>query len=69
MHMVNAMDEHPKLAIGENTTDADVAMITETREAMVAYFKYTAHYIVVASEYMRDDQLSGGTRIDEGRVW
>ena len=44
-------------------------MIAETREAMLSYFKYTAHYIVVASEYMRDDQLSGGTRVDEGRVW
>jgi truncated hemoglobin YjbI len=44
-------------------------MMVETKEAMRAYFKYTAHYIVVASEYMRDDQLSGGTRIDEGRVW
>lgn len=47
----------------------DVDMITETREAMRAYFRYTAHYIVVASEYMRDDQLSGGTQIDEGRIW
>ncbi len=45
------------------------ATIAETKEAMRAYFKYTAHYIVVASEYMRDDQLSGGTQIDEGRVW
>ena len=70
MHMLNAMDEHPELAIDENATDDEtVVTIAETREAMVAYFKYTAHYIVVASEYMRDDQLSGGTRIDEGRVW
>jgi len=45
------------------------ATIAETKEVMRAYFKYTAHYIVVASEYMRDDQLSGGTQIDEGRVW
>ena len=45
------------------------ATIAETKEAMRAYFKYTSHYIVVASEYMRDDQLSGGTQIDEGRVW
>ena len=44
-------------------------MIDETKDAMMCYFRYTAHYIVVASEYMRDDQLSGGTRIDEGRVW
>jgi truncated hemoglobin YjbI len=49
--------------------DAIEVMIAETKEAMRAYFRYTAHYIVVSSEYMRDDQLSGGTRIDEGRVW
>jgi hypothetical protein len=33
------------------------------------YFLYTAHYIVVASDYMRPDQLSGGTVVDTGRVW
>ena len=43
--------------------------ILETKEAMRLYFRYTAHYIVVAKEYMRDDQLSGGTGVDEGRVW
>ena len=43
--------------------------IIETKEAMRLYFRYTAHYIVVAKEYMRDDQLSGGTGVDEGRVW
>lgn len=53
----------------EEEDDAVDAMIAETKEAMRAYFRYTAHYIVVSSEYMRDDQLSGGTRIDEGRVW
>jgi truncated hemoglobin YjbI len=53
----------------DDDDDAIEAMIAETKEAMRAYFRYTAHYIVVSSEYMRDDQLSGGTRIDEGRVW
>jgi truncated hemoglobin YjbI len=43
--------------------------IIETKEAMRLYFRYTAHYIVVAKEYMREDQLSGGTQVDEGRVW
>lgn len=26
------------------------------------YMKYTAHYIVAAIEYMRPDQLSGGSQ-------
>ena len=67
MHMENAIDEHPNLQASNNNNDDE--QIAETKEAMRAYFKYTAHYIVVSSEYMRDDQLSGGTKIDEGRVW
>eukprot|EP00816_Leptocylindrus_hargravesii_P012519 CAMPEP_0196814128 /NCGR_PEP_ID=MMETSP1362-20130617/41455_1 /TAXON_ID=163516 /ORGANISM="Leptocylindrus danicus, Strain CCMP1856" /LENGTH=52 /DNA_ID=CAMNT_0042190643 /DNA_START=99 /DNA_END=257 /DNA_ORIENTATION=- len=38
-------------------------------DALKLYFRYTAHYIVSAMVYMRDDQLSGGTSIDPGRVW
>jgi hypothetical protein len=30
----------------------------EAREALQKYFLYTAHYIVVASEFMRPDQVS-----------
>jgi len=41
----------------------------ETKEALRSYFRYTAHYIVAASVYMRDDQLSGGTQIDTGSNW
>ena len=41
----------------------------DARENLKLYFKYTAHYIVAAMEYMRSDQLSGGTKIDAGRVW
>jgi len=33
------------------------------------YFKFTAHYIVVSSQFMRSDQLSGGVQLDPGRVW
>jgi len=79
-HMDCAIDEHSELKGKSYSCEGDsnpvdriishdVDMITETREAMRAYFRYTAHYIVVASEYMRDDQLSGGTQIDEGRIW
>jgi len=41
----------------------------DAREALKMYFRFTAFYIVVASEYMRDDQLSGGTQLDSGRIW
>jgi len=57
-HIVAAIDEHESLR--ENI---------ETREQMKKYFAYTAHYIVAAMEYMRPDQLSGGTKIDKDRVW
>jgi truncated hemoglobin YjbI len=57
-HMEATIDEH------ENLKDSN-----ETREKMKKYFGYTAHYIVAAMEYMRPDQLSGGTKIDKGRIW
>jgi len=57
-HMKMAMKEHSILSKDE-----------EARDKLSLYFRYTAHYIVAACVYMRDDQLSGGTQIDEGRVW
>lgn len=59
-HMEGAIDEHPDLMGEENE---------EARNYLKMYFRYTAYYIVAASEYMRDDQLSGGTQLDGGRVW
>ncbi|KAL7529852.1 hypothetical protein ACHAWF_003136 [Thalassiosira exigua] len=59
-HMERAIDEHEALK-GEKHDEA--------REFLKMYFRYTAYYIVVASEYMRDDQLSGGTQLDSGRIW
>jgi truncated hemoglobin YjbI len=57
-HMNCAIDEHKALVCDE-----------EAKEYLKMYFRYTAFYIVVAKEYMRDDQLSGGNQIDSGRVW
>eukprot|EP00977_Amphora_coffeiformis_P016522 scaffold5138_cov170-Amphora_coffeaeformis.AAC.3 len=57
-HMTQAIEEHPLMA-------EDM----EAKQKLEKYFRYTAHYIVVASEYMRPDQLSGGTQIDSGRIW
>lgn len=57
-HMEAAMDEHSTLKDDR-----------EVREKLAKYFRYTSHYIVVASTYMRSDQLSGGTQIDPGRIW
>eukprot|EP00536_Pseudo-nitzschia_multiseries_P006347 jgi/Psemu1/192836/e_gw1.133.98.1 len=57
-HMEDAINHHSKLKFSSQSGKGDST-----------YFRYTAHYIVVASEYMRDDQLSGGTQTDEGRVW
>ena len=57
-HMRLAMEEHDILSNDD-----------EARGALDKYFRYTAHYIVAACVYMRDDQLSGGTKIDEGRIW
>ena len=66
MHMKAALEEHPKLQAGG---EEDKEQKEETKKALHLYFQYTAHYIVAASEYMRPDQLSGGTKIDAGRVW
>mmetsp|Transcript_60294 Transcript_60294/g.147963 ORF Transcript_60294/g.147963 Transcript_60294/m.147963 type:complete len:178 (-) Transcript_60294:97-630(-) len=57
-NMTKALEEHPKLLKDD-----------EAREALIKYFKYTAHYIVSASQFMRPDQLSGGTVADSGRNW
>lgn len=57
-HMDKAIDDHHALKEDE-----------EAKQLLKKYFAYTAHYIVAASEYMRPDQLSGGTKIDAGRVW
>ena len=57
-HMNCAVDEH-KALLGD----------CEAREYLKLYFRFTAYYIVVAKEYMREDQLSGGTQMDNGRVW
>jgi hypothetical protein len=53
-------------AMGEHSTMQDDP---EVREKLAKYFRYTSHYIVVASTYMRSDQLSGGTQLDAGRIW
>ena len=45
--------EHMNEAIDEKFEHDD-----ETRLALGKYFAYTGHYIVVASEYMRPDQVS-----------
>lgn len=58
--------EHMKAAIDEHDTLKDQEQV---REHLKKYFAYTAHYIIAAMEYMRSDQLSGGTKIDAGRVW
>ncbi len=57
-HMHDAIDAHDKLKNDD-----------EAKDHLKKYFNYTAHYIVAAMEYMRPDQLSGGTKIDVGRVW
>ncbi|KAL7455261.1 hypothetical protein ACHAWC_007470 [Mediolabrus comicus] len=58
VHMKGAIDEHDELKKDE-----------EAKEYLYIYFRFMAFYIVVASAYMKDDQLSGGTQIDSGRVW
>lgn len=68
-HMEAAIEEHSKLRHNSDDDEETKQRIKESKDAMKAYFRYTAHYIVAASEYMRDDQLSGGTQIDEGRIW
>jgi len=59
-HMEMAIAEHSNLMGEENEL---------AREYLIMYFRYTAYYIVVASEFMRDDQLSGGREVDSGRIW
>uniref|UniRef100_A0A7S4IWL3 Globin family profile domain-containing protein n=1 Tax=Odontella aurita TaxID=265563 RepID=A0A7S4IWL3_9STRA len=70
-HMERAIDEHDALAGneegGENNDGDNNA--EDAREYLKMYFRFTAFYIVAASEYMRDDQLSGGTQMDSGRIW
>ena len=56
--MISSMEEHTAL---ENDDTA--------RFHLEKYFRYTAHYIVAAMQYMRSDQLSGGTQVDSGRYW
>ena len=56
-HMKEALKEHTKLSKDE-----------EARQAMEKYFQYTAHYIVAAKQFM-SPQLSGGTQMDQGRMW
>lgn len=58
VHMNGAIDEHEELKQDE-----------EAKEYLKKYFRYTAFYIVAASVYMKNDQLSGGVQIDSGRVW
>lgn len=58
VHMNCAIDEHEELKQDE-----------EAKEYLKMYFRFTAFYIVVASVYMKNDQLSGGVQIDSGRVW
>lgn len=57
-HMDVALHNHPILSQDD-----------DSRRALEKYFRYTAHYIVAASQFMRPDQLSGGTQMDEGRRW
>jgi truncated hemoglobin YjbI len=56
-HMKAALKEHSKLSKDE-----------EGRLAMEKYFQYMAHYIVAAMQFMAP-QLSGGTQMDQGRMW
>lgn len=77
-HMELAIDELPALYSSSLSIDSDNVEQgeekkndnnEEAREYLKMYFRYTAYYIVAASEYMRDDQLSGGTQLDSGRIW
>mmetsp|Transcript_28852 Transcript_28852/g.42734 ORF Transcript_28852/g.42734 Transcript_28852/m.42734 type:complete len:178 (-) Transcript_28852:695-1228(-) len=58
--------EHMDLAIDDHD---DLKEDHKARHLLKKYFSYTAHYIVAASQFMRPDQLSGGTKIDADRVW
>lgn len=59
-HMEEAISEHANLKGDEHEL---------AREYLIMYFRFTAYYIVVASEFMRGDQLSGGKEVDSGRIW
>lgn len=41
----------------------------EARDALKSYFRFMAHYIVVAKEFMRPDQLTGGNQMDKLSNW
>jgi truncated hemoglobin YjbI len=41
----------------------------EVLGVLSAYFRYTAYYIVLTKQYMRSDQLSGGTCMDTHSNW
>ncbi len=45
-HMQLAMERHEKLGVDP-----------EARMALLKYFRYTAYYIVEASDFMRPDQV------------
>ena len=45
-HMLQAVDEHPL-----------ISMDAEVKQKLEKYFRYTAHYIVLAMDYMRSDQV------------
>jgi hypothetical protein len=49
-HMEAAVKEHSKLIDDQ-----------EAKEALIKYFRYTAHYIVAASDFMRPDQVRLGS--------
>ena len=46
--------EHMKAAIAEHSI---LKNDYELQEKLFQYFRYTAHYIVVSSSYMRSDQV------------
>jgi hypothetical protein len=48
--MEAAVKEHSKLIDDQ-----------EAKEALIKYFRYTAHYIVAASDFMRPDQVRLGS--------
>lgn len=50
-HMKGALEDHESL-------QHDLA----AKKTLIKYFSYTAHYIVLASEYMRPDQVSASMR-------
>ena len=56
--MEAAMEEHPVLTKDD-----------EARKALSKYFRYTAHYIVVASQFMRPDQVRPNLPEQMSRIW